>query len=89
VYWKLTTNDLIMNYELTMNGVWMDYKFMDKNLCKWAPFIMWSYCMLAFVTSLPLLMVDSLQQKVSLYVKWFHWILSEFIGCSERGLVKK
>jgi hypothetical protein len=22
----------------------------------------------------------SLQQKVSLYTKWFHWILSEFIG---------
>jgi hypothetical protein len=22
----------------------------------------------------------ALQQKVSLYAKWFHWILSEFIG---------
>jgi hypothetical protein len=21
-----------------------------------------------------------LQQKVSMYAKWFHWILSEFIG---------
>jgi hypothetical protein len=31
----------------------------------------------------------SLQQKVSMYTKWFHRILSEFIGCSERGPVKK
>jgi hypothetical protein len=31
----------------------------------------------------------SLQQKVSMYTKWFHWILSEFIGCSEWGVVKK
>jgi hypothetical protein len=31
----------------------------------------------------------ALQQKVSMYTKWFHWILSEFIGCSEWGLVKK
>jgi len=29
----------------------------------------------------------SLQQKVSLHAKWFHKILSEFIGCSEWGLV--
>ncbi len=27
--------------------------------------------------------------KVSLYIKWFHWILNEFTGCNERGLVKK
>jgi hypothetical protein len=26
---------------------------------------------------------DSLQQKVSMYAKWFHWILNEFISCSE------
>jgi len=26
---------------------------------------------------------ELLQQKVSMYAKWFHWILSEFIGCSE------
>jgi hypothetical protein len=32
---------------------------------------------------------ESLQQKVSLYVKWFHWILNEFTGCSERGPLKK
>jgi hypothetical protein len=24
--------------------------------------------------------IYTLQQKVSLYAKWFHWILSEFIG---------
>jgi hypothetical protein len=24
-----------------------------------------------------------LQQKVSLYAKWFHWIMSEFIGYIE------
>jgi hypothetical protein len=24
--------------------------------------------------------LQTLQQKVSLYTKWFHWILSEFIG---------
>jgi hypothetical protein len=24
--------------------------------------------------------IGSLQQKLSLYAKWFHWILSEFIG---------
>ncbi len=24
--------------------------------------------------------IDSQQQKVILYTKWFHWILSEFIG---------
>jgi hypothetical protein len=27
--------------------------------------------------------VFSLQQKVSLYARWFQWILSEFTGCSE------
>jgi len=26
------------------------------------------------------MLAPSLQQKVSLYAKWFHWILSEFIG---------
>jgi hypothetical protein len=31
---------------------------------------------------------EPLQQKVSLYAKWFHWILNEFIGCNEQGLVK-
>jgi len=25
-------------------------------------------------------LVFTLQQKVSLYAKWFHWILSDFIG---------
>jgi hypothetical protein len=29
------------------------------------------------------------QQKVSLYAKWFHLILSEFIGFSKWGLVGK
>jgi hypothetical protein len=33
--------------------------------------------------------VFSLQQKVSLYTKWFQWILREFIGCNEQGLMKK
>jgi hypothetical protein len=27
--------------------------------------------------------------KVSMYTKWLHWILSEFIGCNEEGPVKK
>jgi hypothetical protein len=31
----------------------------------------------------------SLQQKVSLYAKWFHWNLNEFIGCNEHGPMKK
>ncbi len=31
----------------------------------------------------------SLQQKVTLYAKRFHWILREFTGCNEQGLVKK
>jgi hypothetical protein len=31
----------------------------------------------------------TLQQKVSLYAKWFYWILSEFTSCSEWGPVKK
>jgi hypothetical protein len=30
-----------------------------------------------------------LQQKVSMYTKWFHYILSEFIGFNEHGLVGK
>jgi hypothetical protein len=30
-----------------------------------------------------------LQQKVSLYVKWFHWIMSEFISYSEWDLMGK
>jgi hypothetical protein len=33
--------------------------------------------------------LTTLQQKVSLYAKWFHWVLSEFIGCSEWGPMKK
>jgi hypothetical protein len=32
--------------------------------------------------------MNSLQQKVSLYTKWFHWILIGFIGCSEQGPMK-
>jgi hypothetical protein len=35
------------------------------------------------------LFVHALQQKVSLYIKWFHYILSEFTSCNEHGLVKK
>jgi hypothetical protein len=31
----------------------------------------------------------SLQQKVFMCIKWFHWIMSEFIGYSERDLVGK
>jgi len=31
----------------------------------------------------------TLQQKVSLYAEWFHWILKEFTSYSEWGLVKK
>jgi hypothetical protein len=27
------------------------------------------------------------KQKVFMYVKWFHWILSEFIGCNEWGWI--
>jgi hypothetical protein len=27
-------------------------------------------------------------KKVLLYVKWFHWILSEFTSCNEQDLVK-
>jgi hypothetical protein len=30
---------------------------------------------------------QTLQQKVSLYAKWFHWILNEFAGYNERDLV--
>jgi len=29
----------------------------------------------------------ALQQKVSLYTKWFHWMLSELISHSEQDLV--
>jgi hypothetical protein len=32
---------------------------------------------------------NPLQQKVSLYVKRFHWILNEFTSCSEWGPMKK
>jgi hypothetical protein len=28
-----------------------------------------------------------LEQKVSMYVKWFHWILNEFIGLNEQDLI--
>jgi hypothetical protein len=28
-------------------------------------------------------------QQVFLYIKWFHWILSEFIGSNEQDLVRK
>jgi len=33
--------------------------------------------------------IQTLQQKVSLYAKWIHWILSEFISCNEQDLVGK
>jgi hypothetical protein len=33
--------------------------------------------------------MSALQQKVFLYVKWFHKILNEFIDCSEQNLVRK
>jgi len=32
---------------------------------------------------------ESLQQKVSMYTKWFHSILSEFNSCNEQGPMKK
>jgi hypothetical protein len=31
--------------------------------------------------------MHTLQQKVTLYAKWFHWILSEFIGPNEQDLM--
>jgi len=36
-------------------------------------------------------LLRALQQKVSFYVKWFHWILSEFTDncCGEQGPMKK
>ncbi len=34
-------------------------------------------------------LIRTLQQKVSLYAKWIHWILSEFTSCSEQGPMKK
>jgi hypothetical protein len=30
-----------------------------------------------------------LQQKTSMYAKWFNWIMSEFISYSEQDLVRK
>jgi hypothetical protein len=33
--------------------------------------------------------IQTLQQKVSMYAKWIHWILSEFISRSEWDLVEK
>jgi len=33
--------------------------------------------------------IQILQQKVSLYAKWIHWILSEFISRSEQDLAGK
>jgi hypothetical protein len=35
------------------------------------------------------IIINSLEQKVSLYAKWFHYILSEFIGLNKWGLVGK
>jgi len=32
-------------------------------------------------------MLNSLQQKVSLYAKWFHWVLSELTGPNEQDLM--
>jgi hypothetical protein len=32
---------------------------------------------------------QKVQQKVSLYAKWFQWIVSEFIGHSEHDLMGK
>ncbi len=31
--------------------------------------------------------IDALQQKMSLYAKWFQWILSEFIVHNEQDLM--
>jgi hypothetical protein len=39
--------------------------------------------------TITLRIVKSPQQKVSLYAKWFHWILNEFTGYSEQRLMKK
>jgi hypothetical protein len=47
------------------------------------------YSQISLVIYDTLSFVISLQQKVSLYAKWFHWILSEFTSCSEWELVKK
>jgi hypothetical protein len=40
-------------YKLTMNESWMDYEVMDRNQCKWTPFIMWSCFMSVYVASPP------------------------------------
>jgi hypothetical protein len=54
-------------------------------LVKFAPF--------SFVAMLSqwlqLLKLHSVQQKVSLYAKWFHWILSEFINHNKQWLMGK
>jgi hypothetical protein len=31
----------------------------------------------------------TLQQKVSLYAKWFHWFMSEITSCNAQDLVGK
>jgi hypothetical protein len=33
-------------------------------------------------------LMENTKQKVSLHVKWFHWIISEFTGHSEQDLLR-
>jgi hypothetical protein len=39
------------------------------------------------ISKIRIVVIKALQQKVSMYAKWFHSILSVFTGCSEQGLL--
>jgi hypothetical protein len=73
--YKMALN-CICNYDLWLLLIWMIMKMKNVVMSSndlWHPTINEN--------------IFALQQNVSLYVKWFHWILSEFIGPNDWDLV--
>jgi hypothetical protein len=63
------------------------FHYMSLNTC--FSIILFLVVALTSTTFISTMIVCALQQKVSMYAKWFHWILNEFIGYNEWGLVMK
>jgi hypothetical protein len=85
-----------LNQNLTISNKynWLVSKWPNllNNFVYFEDYKKWHSCLLPLAWWKPQIfsrLIRTLQQKVSLYAKCIHWILSEFTSCSERGPMKK
>lgn len=68
-----------MDYKLTTNELWMDYKVMDGNSCEWISFIIWSCSMLVFMAYFPFWHVYHIFQSSDFFGMVYEIVLSHMI----------